>query len=77
VLSQGLLTGFKGRVLVSEYLQNTSEPVSSGIRAYDGAATSLIDALRVKGNMRWDECLKTLYRGGKLSEDVFKANLLA
>jgi twitching motility protein PilT len=77
VLSQGLLTGFNGRVLVTEYLQNTTEPVSSGIRAYDGAATSLIDALRVKGNMRWDECLKGLYRGGQLSEEVFKANLLA
>lgn len=77
VLSQGLLTGYKGRVLVTEYLQNTTDPVSAGIRSYDGAATSLVDALRVKGNLRWDESLKGLYRGGKLSEDVFKANLLA
>jgi twitching motility protein PilT len=76
VLSQGLLTGFHGRVLVTEYLQNTSDPVAAGIRAYDGAATSLVDALRVKGNMRWDECLKGLYRNGLLPEDVFKANLL-
>lgn len=76
VLSQGLLTGFNGRVLVTEYLQNTSEAVSSGIRAYDGAATSLIDALRVKGNLRWDDSLKGHYRAGRLPEDIFKANLL-
>jgi twitching motility protein PilT len=63
-------------VLVTEYLQNTSDPVAAGIRAYDGAATSLVDALRVKGNMRWDDCLKNLYRNGHLPEDVFKANLL-
>lgn len=76
VLSQGLLTGFNGRVLVTEYLQNTSDPVAAGIRSYDGAATSLTDALRVKGNLRWDDCLKKLYRDGHLPEDVFKANLL-
>ena len=76
VLSQGLVTGFKGRVLVTEYLQNTSEPVASGIRSYDGAATSLVDALRVKGNVRWNDSLKGLYREGRLAEDMFKANLL-
>jgi twitching motility protein PilT len=75
VLSQGLLTGFNGRVLVTEYLQNTSEAVSAGIRAYDGAATSLEDALRCKGNLRWEESIKQQYRSGLLPEDVFKANL--
>ncbi len=77
VLSQGLLTGFNGRVLVTEYLQNTSEAVSAGMRAYDGSATSLEDALRYKGNLRWNQCLMNLYRGGQVSEDVFNANLLA
>lgn len=76
VLSQGLLTGFNGRVLVTEYLQNTSEAVAAGIRAYDGNATSLADALRYKGNMRWDQSLMQLYRGGQISENHFSANLL-
>ncbi len=76
VLSQGLLTGFSGRVLVTEYLQNTSEAVAAGMRAYDGSATSLADALRYKGNLRWDQSLINLYRAGHVSEDVFNANLL-
>jgi twitching motility protein PilT len=76
VLSQGLLTGFAGRVLVTEYLQNTSEPVSSGIRAYDGSATSLADALRCKVNQRWDQSLMNLYREGHIPENVFNANLM-
>lgn len=76
VLSQGLLTGFNGRVLVTEYLQNTSDPVAAGIRAYDGAATSLVDALRVKGNLRWNQSLKELYRNGQIPEDIFNTNLL-
>jgi len=76
VLSQGLLTGFSGRCLVTEYLQNTSEAVSAGIRAYDGSATSLEDALRCKGNMRWNQSLMSLYRDGRISEEVFNANML-
>jgi twitching motility protein PilT len=76
VLSQGLLTGFNGRVLVTEYLQNTSEAVAAGIRAYDGSATSLADALRYKGNLRWDSSLMSLYREGRISEDIFTANTL-
>jgi twitching motility protein PilT len=76
VLSQGLLTGFTRRVLVTEYLQNTSEPVSAGIRAYDGSATSLADALRSKGNLRWDQSLMELYREGLIPESVFNANLM-
>ncbi|HBJ85720.1 MAG TPA: hypothetical protein DDZ88_17975 [Verrucomicrobiales bacterium] len=76
VLSQGLLTGFTRRVLVTEYLQNTSEPVSAGIRAYDGSATSLADALRSKGNLRWDQSLMELYREGLIPENVFNANLM-
>ena len=77
VLSQGLITGFNGRVLVTEYLQNTSDAVSAGIRAYDGGATSLADALRYKGNLRWDDSLMHLYRAGQIPEDVFKANAMA
>lgn len=76
VLSQGLLTGFQGRVLVTEYLQNTSDTVSAGIRAYDGNATSLADALRYKGNLRWDSSMMQLYREGKISEQVFSTNLI-
>ena len=76
VLSQGLLTGFNGRVLVTEYLQNTSEAVAAGMRAYDGSATSLADALRYKGNQRWDQSLINLYRAGHISEDIFNANLM-
>lgn len=76
VLSQGLLTGFNGRVLVTEYLQNTSEAVSAGMRAYDGSATSLEDALRYKGNLRWNQSLMNLYRAGRVSEDIFNANLI-
>jgi twitching motility protein PilT len=76
VLSQGLLTGFNGRVLVTEYLQNTSEAVAAGMRAYDGSATSLADALRYKGNLRWDQSLINLYRAGHISEDIFNANLM-
>lgn len=76
VLSQGLLTGFNGRVLVTEYLQNTSEAVSAGMRAYDGSATSLEDALRYKGNLRWNQSLTNLYRSGHIAEEVFNANLL-
>jgi twitching motility protein PilT len=77
VLSQGLLTGFNERVLVTEYLQNTSDAVSAGIRAYDGSATSLADALRYKGNLRWDQSLTNLYRSGRISEDVFNSNQLS
>ncbi|MEN3943763.1 ATPase, T2SS/T4P/T4SS family [Prosthecobacter sp. SYSU 5D2] len=76
VLSQGLLTGFNGRLLVTEYLQNTSDAVAAGMRAYDGSATSLADSLRYKGNLRWDQCLMNHYRAGLVSEDVFNANLL-
>jgi len=76
VLSQGLITGFNGRVLVTEYIQNTSDAVSAGIRAYDGGATSLADALRYKGNLRWDDSLLQLYRAGKIPEAVFKANAM-
>lgn len=76
VLSQGLLTGFSGRVLVTEYLQNTSEAVAAGMRAYDGSATSLADALRYKGNLRWDQSLINLYKAGHISEDIFNANLM-
>jgi len=77
VLSQGLLTGFKGRVLVTEYLQNTSDAVAAGIRVYDGTATCLADALKYKGNQRWDQSLMKLYREGQISEDVFNSNLIS
>ena len=74
ILSQALLTGFSSRVLVTEYLQNSSVAVSSGIRAYDGSANSLTDALRSKGNLRWEQSLNDAYRGGSIAEDVFRAN---
>ena len=76
VLSQGLLTGFSQRVLVTEFLQNTCDAASAGIRAYDGGATSLADMLRYKGNLRWDDSLRQLYRAGLIPEDVFRANAM-
>ncbi len=77
VLSQGLITGFNGRVLVTEYLQNTSAAVSAGIRAYDSGSTSLADALRYKGNLRWDDSLMQLYQDGQIPEDIFRANAMS
>jgi twitching motility protein PilT len=76
ILSQALLTGFSGRVLVTEYLQNTSHTVAAGMRAYYGGATSLMDALRYKGNLQWDQCLMSVFRDGRISEEVFRANLM-
>ena len=76
VLSQGLLPGFNGRCLVTEYLQNTSDTVAAGMRAYDGNTTSLEDTLRYKGNRRWEESMMKLYRDEKISENIFNENLL-
>ena len=76
VLSQSLLPGFNGRVLVTEYLQNTSDTVAAGMRAYDGNATSLEDTLRYNGNRRWEESMLQLYRSEQISENIFKENLL-
>lgn len=76
VLSQGLLTGFSQRVLVTEFLQNTNDATSAGIRTYDGGATSLADMLRYKGNLRWEDSLMQLYRAGRIPEDVFRANAM-
>ncbi len=73
----GLLTGFGQRVLVTEFLQNTRDSIAAGIRAYDGGATSLADTLGNKGNMRWDDSLKHLYRSGFIPKDVFKANAMS
>jgi twitching motility protein PilT len=47
------------------------------IRAADGGATSLADALRYKGNLRWDDSLVHLSRAGKISAAVFKASAMA
>jgi twitching motility protein PilT len=74
ILSQSLLTGFNSRVLVTEYMQNTTVAVGSGIRAYDGSANSLNDALRSKGNLRWEDSLNNAYRDGRIAEEVFRAN---
>ncbi len=76
ILSQALLTGFSGRVLVTEYLQNTSHTVAAGMRAYQSGTTPLADALRYKGNLQWDQCLMSVFRAGRISEDVFRANLM-
>jgi len=53
-----------------------SDAVAAGIRAYDGGATSLADALRYKGNLQWDQCLMAIFREGRLSEEVFRANTM-
>jgi twitching motility protein PilT len=77
VLSQGLITGFNGRVLVAEYLQNTCDATMAGIRSYDGNATSLADALRQRGNVRWNANMMELYRNGLIAEEIFRVNLIA
>jgi twitching motility protein PilT len=55
-------------------MQNTTVAVGSGIRAYDGSANSLNDALRSKGNLRWEDSLNNAYRDGRIAEEVFRAN---
>ncbi len=76
ILSQGLLPGFNGRVLITEYLENNSLNVASGIRFYDGSAPSLADAIRQHGNLRWDDCLKDAFRRGAISEEIYRNNLM-
>jgi twitching motility protein PilT len=76
VLSQGLLPGFSGRVLVTEYLENSNPAVASGIKFYDGTAPSLEDAIRQRGNLRWEESLQEAFRRGLLSEDIYRSNMV-
>jgi twitching motility protein PilT len=77
ILSQGLLPGFAGRVLVTEYLENTNPAVAAGIKFYDGTAPSLEDAVRQRGNLRWEESLQEAFRKGLISEDIYRNNMIS
>jgi pilus retraction protein PilT len=70
--SQGLLNGFRGRVLTYEFLQNNDDAVSSAIANYDGGARSLEDVIRRAGNVQWDANLKRLLKAGLISEQIFE-----
>ncbi len=70
--SQGLLNGFRNRVLNYEFLLNNEDAVASAIANYDGGARSLEDVIRRAGNVQWDANLKRLFDHGLISADVFE-----
>lgn len=70
--SQGLLSGFDGRVLTYEFLQNNEDAVSSAIGGYDKGARALEDAIKRSGNIAWDEKLMSLLQEGKISQETFE-----
>ena len=70
--SQGLLSGFDGRVLTYEFLQNNEDAVSSAIGGYDKGARALEDAIKRAGNIAWDEKLLSLLQEGKISQETFE-----
>lgn len=70
--SQGLMSGFNGRVLNYEFLYNNEDSVGSAIAAYDRGASSLEDAIRRSGNVQWDNNLFRLYQAGLISQETFE-----
>ncbi|NWK54879.1 Flp pilus assembly complex ATPase component TadA [Verrucomicrobiaceae bacterium N1E253] len=72
ILSQGLLNGIDKRVLTYEFLQNNEDAVTSAIGGYDRGARALEDAIKRAGNIAWDDKLLSIYREGKISQDVFE-----
>jgi len=72
ILSQGLLNGIDKRVLTYEFLQNNEDAVSSAIGGYDKGARALEDAIKRAGNIAWDDKLLSIYREGKISQEVFE-----
>ncbi len=70
--SQGLLSGVEGRVLTYEFLQNNTDAVSSAIGSYDDGARALEDAIKLAGNVAWDDKLTSLYEEGKISNETFE-----
>lgn len=76
VLSQGLVPGFQGRVLVTEYLQNTSTATSAAIRDYGKNQAPLQDALTRNGNKPWNTSMLAHFRGGRISEQIYRDNIM-
>jgi pilus retraction protein PilT len=70
--SQGLLTGFRGRVLTYEFLQNNDDAVSSAVANYDGGARSLEDVIQRAGNIAWDANLHRLFNAGLISDQIYE-----
>lgn len=70
--SQGLLNGIDKRVLTYEFLQNNEDAVSSAIGGYDRGARALEDAIKRAGNIAWDDKLLSIYKEGKISQEVFE-----
>jgi twitching motility protein PilT len=76
VLSQGLVPGFEGRVLVTEYLQNTTTSTSAAIRDYASNQAPLQDALTRNGNKPWNESMLEHFRNGRISEQIYRDNVM-
>lgn len=76
VLSQGLVPGFEGRVLITEYLQNTSTSTSAAIRDYGSNQAPLQDALSRNGNKPWNSSMLELFRSGMISEQIYRDNIM-
>lgn len=70
--SQGLLNGIDKRVLTYEFLQNNEDAVSSAIGGYDQGARALEDAIKRSGNIAWDDKLLSIYKEGKISQEVYE-----
>lgn len=72
ILSQGLLNGIEKRVLTYEFLQNNEDAVTSAIAGYDRGSRALEDAIKRSGNIAWDDKLLSIYREGKISQEIFE-----
>jgi pilus retraction protein PilT len=72
ILSQGLLNGIDKRVLTYEFLQNNEDAVTSAIGSYDKGARALEDAIKRAGNIAWDDKLLSIYREGKISQEIYE-----
>lgn len=81
ILSQGLLkkANGTGKALCYEILCcDEDTAVKSSIRKYrdTGAGAGLKEALKKKGNLAWDSCLKMLYQNGDITADMMDMSRL-
>ncbi len=76
VLSQGLVPGYEGRVLITEYLQNTSTSTAAAIRDYGSNQAPLQDALSRNGNKPWNSSMLEHFRAGRISEQIYRDNTM-
>ena len=76
ILSQGLLTGLQldARVLAYEYFVNAGDDSRSAIRKYLTENALLEGAIGRRGNLRWNDCIKQLLVGGKISTETSSNN---